>query len=100
MSYSRGPNLRPMRHKEEFRHENKTYALIKQSDPPPPPHFIQSFLQLPYAHFMQLMPNSLDYRLRANQRQDPKTLKCFEVLRLEPTAKIKQWAAELSSALA
>ncbi|PMB66618.1 Serine/threonine-protein kinase Sgk1-B [Beauveria bassiana] len=36
----------------------------------------------------------------SNRRQDPKTLECFEVLRLEPTAKIEQWAAELSSALA
>ena len=85
---------------EEFRRENETYALIERSDPPPPPHFIQSFLRLPYAHFMQLMPDSLDSRLRANRRQDPKTLECFEVLRLEPTARIEQWAAELSSALA
>lgn len=85
---------------EEFRREHNTYALIERSDPSPPPHFIQSFVRLPYAHFMQLMPDCLDFRLRANRRQDPKTLKCFEVLRLEPTAKIEQWAAELSSALA
>ncbi|KAM3510326.1 hypothetical protein MY11210_005944 [Beauveria gryllotalpidicola] len=83
---------------DEFCRENETYELIERSSPPP--HFIQSFLRLPYAHFMQFMPDCLDLRLRNNRRQDPKTLKCFEVLRLEPTAKIKQWAVELSSALA
>ncbi|KAM3547641.1 hypothetical protein MY1884_009493 [Beauveria asiatica] len=83
---------------DEFRRENETYELIERSSPPP--YFIQSFLRLPYAHFMQFIPDCLDHRLRSNRRQDPKTLKCFEVLRLEPTAKIGQWAAELSSALA
>ncbi|KAM3497739.1 hypothetical protein MY10362_008917 [Beauveria mimosiformis] len=83
---------------DEFRRENETYELIERSSPPP--LFVQSFLRLPYAHFMQSIPDCLDHRLRNNRRQDPKTLKCFEVLRLEPTAKIGQWAAELSSALA
>lgn len=74
------------------------YELIERSSPPP--CFIQSFLRLPHAHFMQWMPDSLDFRLRSNRRQNPKTLHCLEVLRLEPTAKIEQWATELSSALA
>ncbi|TQV90402.1 protein kinase domain-containing protein [Cordyceps javanica] len=92
--------LRPGRG-EDFRRENETYALIERSDPPPPPpHFVRSFVRLPHAHLMQLMPDSLDFRLRANRRQDPRTLACFEVLRLEPTAKVEQWAAELSGALA
>ncbi|EJP65022.1 Serine/threonine-protein kinase Sgk1 [Beauveria bassiana] len=83
---------------DEFRRENEMYELIERSSPPP--YFVQSFLRLPYAHFMQSFPDCLDLRLRSNRRQDPKTLECFEVLRLEPTAKIEQWAAELSSALA
>ncbi|TQV91723.1 protein kinase domain-containing protein [Cordyceps javanica] len=82
----------------EFRHEMSIYELIEKSSPPP--HFIQSFLRLPYAHFMQRLPTSLDHRLRDNRRQDPKTLKCYEVLRLEPTDKIGRWAVELSHALA
>ncbi|KAK8147129.1 hypothetical protein G3M48_002118 [Beauveria asiatica] len=83
---------------DEFRHESEIYELIERSNPPP--HFIQSFLRLPNAHFMEWMPISLDFRLQSNRRQDPKTRKYNEVLHLEPTAKIGQWAAELSCALA
>ena len=83
---------------DEFQVENGTYDLIERNDPPP--LFIRSFLRLPGLNFMQLMVDSLDARLQRNQRRDLQKHVCLEVLRLEPTPKIEQWAAELSEALA
>lgn len=83
---------------DEFQVENETYDLIERSHPPP--LFVRSFLRLPGLNFMQLMVESLDARLQRNQRRDLRKNVCLEVLRLEPTPKIKQWATELSRALA
>lgn len=78
---------------DEFQVENETYDLIERNHPPP--LFIRSFLRLPGIDFMQLMVDSLDARLQRNQRRDEQKHVCLEVLRLEPTPKIEQWAAEL-----
>ncbi|OAA69692.1 protein kinase domain-containing protein [Cordyceps fumosorosea ARSEF 2679] len=61
---------------DEFHVENETYDLIERHNPPP--HFIRSFLRLPYAHFMQRPPESLEERLRGNRRVDPETGRCLE----------------------
>ncbi|OAR02619.1 hypothetical protein LLEC1_07153 [Akanthomyces lecanii] len=83
---------------DEFQVENEIYDLIERNHPPP--LFIRSFLRLPGLNFMQLMADNLDARLQRNQRRDFEKHVCLEVLRLEPTPKIEQWAAELSAALA
>lgn len=83
---------------DEFQVENETYDLIERNHPPP--YFIRSFLRLPGIHFMQMMVENLDARLQRNQLRDFKKHICLEVLRLEPTPKIEQWAVELSGALA
>lgn len=83
---------------DEFQVENETYDLIERSNPPP--CFVLSFLRLPGINFMQMMAESLDARLMRNQRRDFKKRICLEVLRLEPTPKIEQWAVELAGALA
>lgn len=51
---------------EEFRREHEMYELMERNSSSQPPHFIQSFLRLPDAHFMQRMATCLDSRLESN----------------------------------
>jgi atypical protein kinase C zeta type len=84
---------------KQFQNENNNYSLFERHGFPP--YLTQSFLRLPGINFLQLMPSgSLDKRIYSNQRRDYKNMKCLEVLRLEPTQKIEQWAMELSRAIA
>ncbi|EGX93917.1 protein kinase domain-containing protein [Cordyceps militaris CM01] len=81
-----------------FQTENESYDLFQQRDPPP--SILQSFLRLPGLNFMPLMAVNLEQRIHSNQDRDLRKSRCLKVLRIEPTTKIGQWAAELAGAIA
>lgn len=83
---------------KEFQAENEMYDLFEKHRPSP--YIVHSFFRLPGLNFMQLMSSGLDQRIYSNQRREARNLRCLEVLRLEPTPQVEQWAMELSGALA
>uniref|UniRef100_A0A8H7TVP8 Protein kinase domain-containing protein n=1 Tax=Bionectria ochroleuca TaxID=29856 RepID=A0A8H7TVP8_BIOOC len=83
---------------KEFQAEHEMYDLFEKHGSSP--YIAHSFFRLPGLNFMQLMSSGLDQRIYSNQRRDARNIRCLEVLRLEPTPKVEQWAMELSGALA